>query len=352
MEYLNSISDTLKNINETGIKWVNILERPDLLRGTVGIAQDRVDFTKFSVEARKEIELYEQSAVKEMNNLYRNTSGCRIMAGTNSSRLLIKAQLHRKWGYRKMNMWCSSGFDVYDIVSGAYVHNTVFGPFEGSSILAEQIKIRENIPLCIYLPLYNCIEALYLGIDENSVIEPFTNNEEILPVIFYGHSVTQGAAASRSGNCFPNIVQRMLNREIINLSCSSCCRGLESMAKEIGKLNCHSIVIDYTRNAESVDVFQNSHEKFYKQVRKYHRDKNIILMTSCNFNNWKDYFEFDKIVRTTYQNALDRGENVKLLDVRGLFREEEYNLVAVDGSHLNDMGMYRVANALVQLIKD
>ena len=31
-----------------------------------------------------------------------------------------------------------------------------------------------------------------------------------LPVIFYGNSVTQGAAASRSGNTFPNVVSKKL----------------------------------------------------------------------------------------------------------------------------------------------
>ena len=73
-------------------------------------------------------------------------------------------------------------------------------------------------------------------------------------------------------------------------------------------------------------------------------------MTSCNFNNWVEYFLYDEIVKTTYRHALENGENVRLLDVMGLFNEEEYSLIAVDGSHVNDIGMYRIAEALVELL--
>lgn len=349
MEYLNSVSDKLTTIDEAQIEWIDIMKRPDLVSGTLGIAQHVVDFTKFSIDAKKEIEQFGEGAINEMNNLYKNTSGCRIMMKTESSKIIIKTHLKRKWSYRKMNLWNSSGFDIYRIVQGKYIHKTVVAPRDGKNIFAEQI-LMDKSPICIYLPLYNCIESLYIGIDKGTSLESYSNNEEKIPIIFYGHSVTQGAAASRSGNCFPNIIQRTMKREIINLSCSSCCRGLESMATEIGKMNCFGIVIDYTRNSNDVNAFQKSHARFYKQVRKYHPNKRIVLMTSCNFNNWAEYFLYDEIVKTTYRHALEKGENVRLLDVMGLFNEEEYSLIAVDGSHVNDIGMYRIAEALVALL--
>ena len=123
------------------------------------------------------------------------------------------------------------------------------------------------------------------------------------------------------------------------------------MADVIGKINCYGIVIDYTRNAYNVETFRNSHERFYKWVRAYHPNTRIVLMTSSNFNHWRDYFEFDQIVRTTYEKALERNENVKLLEVMKLFDESEYSLVAVDGSHINDVGMFRVARALTELLQ-
>lgn len=348
MEYLNSIEDHLKKIAEANIRWVDILDRPDLVRGSLRTASDQVDFIKFPYEARQEIINYGKTADAEMKNLYRNTSGCRLMFFTDSKRIVIKAHLKRKWGYRKMNLWNSAGFDIYEIHKGKYVHKTVVAPNEGKNIFAEQIACRAG-EVCIYMPTYNCIEKLLLGIDANAAFKGI-DDEEYLPIIFYGHSVTEGAAASRSGNAFPNIFQRITKHEIINLSCSSCCRGLESMGKLIGKLNCSAVVIDYTRNAANVDVFKNTHEKFYMQIRKAHPDKLIILMTSSNFNDWKEYFDYDEIVKETYYRAVDRGEKVRLLDVMGLFQKDEYSLIAVDGSHINDIGMYRVAEALAKLV--
>lgn len=348
MEYLNNIMDSLRTIKEENVRWVNVLHRPDLVRGTLRTVSDKVDFTKFPNEARLEILEYEKSARAEMDNLYQNTSGCRVMFYTNSPKLIIKAHLKRKWGYRKMNLWNSSGFDVYEIIQDEYIHKTSIAPYEGRNIFAEQIACKAGF-ICIYLPTYNCIENLFLGVDEGAAFDSIPDNEK-LPVVFYGHSVTEGASASRSGNAFPNIFQRMTNHEIINLSCSSCCRGLESMSNLIGRINCAAIVIDYTRNVASVTALRNSHEKFYRQIRDRHKDTLIIFMTSSNFNNWREYFEYDDIVKKTHDNAVAKNENVKLLDVMKLFPKEEYNLIAVDGSHINDFGMYRIAKALTEIV--
>ena len=69
------------------------------------------------------------------------------------------------------------------------------------------------------------------------------------------------------------------------------------MADIIGKINCHAIVIDYTRNAHSTEVFTISHERFYKKIRQYHPNIPIILMTSECFNGWTVYDDFDEIVK-------------------------------------------------------
>lgn len=65
-----------------------------------------------------------------------------------------------------------------------------------------------------------------------------------------------------------------------------------------------------------------------------------------------EYSEFDKIVKKTYQGAVNRGENTVLLDVMDLFEREEYELIAVDGSHINDIGIYRAADGLIRILED
>ena len=352
MEYMNDIHDSLQNINEKNIEYVDLFDYPELFYGTLNFSSNKLNFCKFPKETQEEMDEFGPGAVHEMKNLNSSACGVRLRFKTNSERIIFKVKFNRKWSYLKMVNWGSMGFDVYKIINDKYYHRTVFAPTNGKDTFAEIIYENPNSELCIFLPNYNKIEEFYMGIEKGSTIEKvdYPKNKK-LPIIFYGNSVTQGAAASRSGNSFPNYVSKMLNRDIINISCSSCCQGNESIADLIGKLNCHTIIVDFTRNANTTEYFKETHEKFYKNIRKYHPDIKIILMTSESFNHWFEYYDFDKIVYETYTNAIENDENVEIVDVRKLFDESEYDLIAIDASHYTDYGMYVVAKKLCELIE-
>lgn len=351
MEYLNSINDSLTKIDEENYEYFDLFEYPQFIYGNLNFTSSRLDFCKYPLNVQKEMKQFGSLAVKEMNNLNSASCGNRLRISTNSKRIILKVQLKRKWEYQKMLNWNASGFDAYAIVREEYRHLTIFGPMNGRNVFAEKIRVPRNGKLCIFLPNYNTIEKMYIGIEKGSSIKEFDYpKEKQLPILFYGNSVTQGAAASRSGNTFPNIVSKKLNRNIINLSCSSCCRGLDSIAKIIGEINCHAIVLDYTRNAHTTHDFKNSHERFYKKIRMYHPNTKIILLTSECYNNWAAYDDFDEIVKETYQNAVKRDENVELLNQRELFDENEYDFVTIDSSHYTDYGMFKVAEGICELI--
>lgn len=351
MEHLTSIEDSLNSIDESNIKYIDLLKFPEFIFGNFPNSSKTVDFCKFPQKIQNKMKYYGELAVREMKNLNSSSTGNRLRIWTSSRKLIFKIQLKRKYGYDKMVNWSSMGFDVYNLDGEQYIHQTVFAPGNGFNIFAEQISVPENGQLCIFLPNYNTIEKIYLGLEKNSKIKPIEYNNE-LPIVFYGNSVTQGAAASRSGNAFPNIVSRILNRDIINLSCSSCCRGDEEMAEYIGRIKCHAIVIDYTRNAYTTDIFRATHEKFYKTLRKYHPHTKIILLTSECFNHWRAYDDFDKIVLETYNNAIKRNENTQILFQKGLFDESEYHYVTIDSSHYTDYGMFRIAKEICNLINE
>ena len=352
MDYLKSIDDKLNTINEDNIDYIDLLNHPEFFFGNVNLSGVKVDFCKFPKNVQEKMRQYDEFAYKEMKNLNSASCGVRLRFETSSKRLIFKVKLKRKWGYLKMVNWNSRGFDVYALDGERYVHKTVFSPNEGEDLFAEELKISGSGKLCIFLPNYNTIEEFQIGIEKERYIKAFDYPEDKrLPVIFYGNSVTQGAAASRSGNAFPNVVSRKLNRDIINISCSSCCRGDEEMAEMIGRINCHAIVIDYTRNAYYFEIFEQTHEKFYKTVRKYHPDKKIILMTSACFNHWEDYPEFDEVVLKTYNNAVSHNENVDLIYQTKLFDKSEYSMMSIDFSHYTDYGMFKIADEICKLIK-
>jgi hypothetical protein len=251
-----------------------------------------------------------------------------------------------------MVTWNSSGLDIHIVdEEGTYNHHKLMAPKEGNRFYADHTTLPANSSVCIFLPSYDTIEQMFIGIETGSKISylPYPKDKST-PIIFYGNDITQGASATKSGNAFPNIVSRKLNHDIINFSTTMCCRGTPKMAEMIGNLDCHSIVIDYSRNASDLEYFEKTYEKFYNKIREKHPDIKIILMTTALYNKCKRYELFDDVIIQTYKKAVKRGENTVLLNQRDLFDEKNYDLISIDGACYNDMGMYRVAEKLCELL--
>jgi hypothetical protein len=251
-----------------------------------------------------------------------------------------------------MVTWTSSGLDIHIVdEDGTYNHHKLMARKEGNRFYADHTTLPANSSVCIFLPSYDTIEQMFIGIETGSKISylPYPKDKST-PIIFYGNDITQGASATKSGNAFPNIVSRKLNHDIINFSTTMCCRGTPKMAEMIGNLDCHSIVIDYSRNASDLEYFEKTYEKFYNKIREKHPDIKIILMTTALYNKCKRYELFDDVIIQTYKKAVKRGENTVLLNQRDLFDEKNYDLISIDGACYNDMGMYRVAEKLCELL--
>ena len=351
MEYITNIEEPLKSIDESNIKYLNMMDYPEFFFGNINFVNKKVDFCKYSKLIQDEMTNFGNVPKKEMENLNAASCGNRIRFHTTSSRVILKVKLRKKWDYQKLILWNSSGFDIYDIIGDEYVPRTIIAPMEGENFFAEMIYVPINGQICIFLPNYNTIEDIYIGIEENSTICPlYYSDEKQIPILFYGNSITQGAAASKSGNSFPNLVSKFLNQDIINLSCSSCCRGTDNIADQIGRINCDSIIIDYTRNAESVIEFKNTYEKFYKKIRLYHPNKKIILMTSASFNHLEKYDEYDEIINKTFLDAKSRNENTFFINQKLLFNKDEWDYVVIDSAHYTDYGMYKIANEICKIL--
>src|SRR4051812_46604829 len=68
----------------------------------------------------------------------------------------------------------------------------------------------------LYLPLYNGVESLAVGVDPGARFRPVLPRRE-KPVVFYGTSIMQGGCASRPGMAIPAILGRRLDLPTINL---------------------------------------------------------------------------------------------------------------------------------------
>ena len=105
----------------------------------------------------------------------------------------------------------------------------------------------------LYLPLYDEVTELKIGVDEKAEIKQPQIESPVIdrPVICYGTSITQGGCATRPGMVYTNILSRMLNREVVNLGFS----GYGHLEYEIVALmtlrNPSVIVMDFIPNVSA-----------------------------------------------------------------------------------------------------
>ena len=99
-------------------------------------------------------------------------------------------------------------------------------------------------------------------------------------MVFYGHSITQGACATRPGNAYPSILSRKYGFDFINLGFSGSAKGEDAMAEYIASLDMGAFVYDYDHNAPNAEQLLKTHEKMFKTIRKAHPSMPIVIMST------------------------------------------------------------------------
>jgi len=201
----------------------------------------------------------------------------------------------------------------------------------------------------VYLPLYNGVESLEIGVDPKASFEAVTPRTE-KPLVFYGTSIMHGACASRPGMSITGILGRRFDRPMINLGFS----GNGKMETEVGELLCELdaavYIIDCLPNMAAVEVKART-EPLVRQLRKARPETPILLVEDRTYT----YARFRKSARdrhSTSRAELRRAfESLTSSGVKQLYYLEGEGLLgddgeaATDGSHPNDLGMVRYADA-------
>ncbi|HSI11574.1 MAG TPA: SGNH/GDSL hydrolase family protein [Chthoniobacter sp.] len=199
----------------------------------------------------------------------------------------------------------------------------------------------------LYLPLYNGIESLEIGIGAGAKFEGL-KPRDAKPIVFYGTSITHGASASRPGMVHTAILGRHLDRPVINLGFSGNGRMDAAVGELLTKIDAAVYVIDCLPNMGPADVRQKC-VPLVKQLRAARPETPIILVEDRRFaNSWiresKDKFHTDNhaALRESFE-ALQKEGVTKLYYVPGdnLIGDDAEG--ATDGSHPNDLGFVRQA---------
>lgn len=293
----------------------------------------------------------------------RHTAGVTVRFKSNSPVIMIRATLVKSYDMNHMTRAGSSGFDSYFKRPGdkKFIYNTTVQPNAGQKQIEAVCGINPENKMCewvINFPLYGGVSDVEIGLKVGSIIRPPAEHKVKKPIAFYGSSITQGCSASRPGNTYTSMLCRAVDAEQINLGFSGSAKGEDGMAKLIAKLDLAAFVYDYDHNTPSLQHLQNTHEKFFRIIRKAHPNLPIIIVSKPDFAYlYAVAIEGNKerrdIIRKTWQNAIARGDkNVYFVDGETLFAGDLRDSCTVDGTHPNDLGFFRIYSKILPVLKN
>ncbi len=204
----------------------------------------------------------------------------------------------------------------------------------------------------LYLPLYNGVEELKIGVPLGATLTPAPRRPAALkPVMFYGTSIVQGGCASRPGMAYPAILCRRLEREQINLGFSGNAWSEPEVAQLLAELDPAAYVLDPLPNMKEEWVAPRI-EHLVRTLRTAHPKTPIVLVENVAYTDGdfvalrrERYTRANARLRETYDRLRRDGDKhlfyVSAKDLLGADTE-----ATVDGTHPTDLGFLRMADAI------
>lgn len=207
----------------------------------------------------------------------------------------------------------------------------------------------------LYLPLYNGVESLEIGVPEGSDFAAVAPRDE-KPLVFYGTSIMHGACASRPGMSITSIVGRRLDRSVINLGFSGNGRLEAEVGALLAELDAAVYVIDCLPNVRAPEVEQRT-EPLVRQLREARPNTPILLVEDRTYT-YAPFIHSARQRHAASRAALRQAfENLQAEGVNDLYYLQGDGLLgddgeaATDGSHPNDLGMMRYADAYETMLQ-
>ena len=337
----------IEKLGERNVIYYDALEKPFLLEGFAWYENGK--------SLRR---IPHNIGAKDVNigvdTLANHTAGGLIRFRTDSPYITIKAKLLNE--HSILGHMPSTGASGFDLFCGNYSKNV--NPLQNGKLMSpvEMLVIREGFggtgmrDCSLYLPLYNGVKWIKVGIAPNSKIEAPKEHKIKKPILFYGSSITQGGCASRPSNAYPAMLCRELDAPMINLGFSGSAKGEEKMAELIASLDISVFVYDYDHNAPNKEHLKATHENFFKYIRAKRPDLPIIIMSRITRPDWA--LERSAIIKQTYENALKSGDKlVWFIDGHYFTKDIDQAHWTMDNTHPNDFGFYLMYKHILPVLK-
>lgn len=291
-------------------------------------------------------------------NLACNSAGLVIRFNTDAQDIRVKYTVTGPLSMPHMPATGVSGVDLYRDSDGAFC----FGSYSFGDTIRYVYHIDRNNregteDYTLYLPLYNGVESLEIGVPEGRDFA-FTPAEEVKPIVLYGTSIAQGACASRPGMAWGNIVSRDLRLPLINLGFSGNGKLEKKVLDLIIEQDACAYVVDCMANLtdRSGEDVTNLVVNAVRQIRS-RRTAPILLVEHAGYSNGGSnqgqhdaYMNVNKAQARAFALLTEAGvERLYYLSREEIAMHPDS---WVDYVHPSDYGMVQQARAVENVLKD
>ena len=282
--------------------------------------------------------------------LAKHTAGGRICFSTDSKSLEITVTYDCLEKMIHMPLSGSAGFSLFEKKEQGerYIAYLAPAPHQGEGYTAAAKLAGEGMrDYVLYFPLYNGVTSLSITLDATAKVEKKEPYRDVLPIVYYGSSITQGGCASRPDNAYQALISKKNNIDFINLGFSGNAKAEKTMVEYLTQIPCSLFVCDYDHNAPNADYLESTHYALYQQYRKACPDTPILFLTKPDTRGDSEGDRRIKIIRNTYAKAKKAGDNkVYFLSGKSFYGNQDRWNFAVDGCHPTDYGFALMAKKI------
>ena len=312
---------------------------------------------------------YKDKVREPVWELSKASAGITVRFHSNSTSISLKWTILNDFDMPHMASTGIKGIDLYTKYNNKWRYVTSAGAlvgqkkYQNNEVASDSINEYELITNIssefreykLFLPLYDGVTKLEIGIDSDAQIKKATPNTK-KPIVFYGTSITQGGCASRPGMAHTNIISRKLDVDCINFGFSGNGRMETPIIELISEIKASVYVIECLQNMNIKQVKERV-LPLVKIIRKKQRSTPIIFVENMMYKtafldktieteliqeNLALKNEYDKILKNGFQNIF----YIEDMKADGMDNEG-----TVDGVHLTDLGFLRYANYIIENFK-
>lgn len=340
------------------MKWVNPLEQPfQVVRGRAWNQELQGTYVRLPQKAKEKV-------TKAVWELSRQSAGLSIAFYSDSPEIKVRYAVNGNRSMAHMPATGVSGVDLYATdrngrsrwCAGKYsLGDTLVYTYGG---ITYEDGTDKGYEYTLFLPLYNSVSFLEIGIKEDASIDFIPVSAE-KPLVVYGTSIAQGACASRPGMAWANIIGRDLQHPVINLGFSGSGKLEKELFELLAETDARLYIIDCMPNMIAPADTAVIAERILAGV-KILRARNaapILLVEHSGYTNEytsaraaSSYKAANRRLREAYNTLMQQ----QVHDIHYLTKEEiGLSMDAmVEGVHPSDLGMQQCADSYARKIRE